>query len=122
MKKWIAAAGLLMVILLIPYIMFKDYLRFDHTNAAGGLVAPEGKYHILLIGAEADGDFEDILGYPLIDAIEHAENFSETADRLPGLDLKKEPAYVLFDSKEPLFISYDQAEFIHYIQKEVLTK
>ncbi len=89
MKKWIAAAGLLMVILLIPYIMFKDYLRFDHTNAAGGLVAPEGKYHILLIGAEADGDFEDILGYPLIDAIEHAENFSETADRLPGLDLKK---------------------------------
>lgn len=90
------------------------------VNGSNPLLARNGEYALLAVGdtKEITTDLlrQHGVQLPNLHKITRYDSIDEIQNSLPETRLRKTPAYVIFDSKEPIYITNDFSELINYLK------
>ncbi|MGP1909936.1 hypothetical protein ACTSEZ_17325 [Metabacillus sp. JX24] len=114
MKKIICGSLMLLILsMLLACTNEKDDFARIHPN----LLPSEGhKYSLQAVGKEITFDLLQQNNITNVGPITNTSSFKSLNEQYPKLELKKEPAFIVFDENGLVLKTYDYEEMIDYLQ------
>ena len=121
MKKIISFSIIIIALLIVIFVAFNSNGSIDRNELGTSLpfVANEGEISLLIVGdSNISTDYvKEKLNISKLHKITRYDSLKEFQESHSGLSLEKSPAYVLFDSKEPIYQTYEFENLVSYTSK-----